>query len=584
MSKPEPEPAARRVYCLRCGKAYASNDGVRKHAKRNHPNWIAEMDARGAYVFATSAPLDAMSAEVGSNFVLTAPIAPASVPPDYATASVVAQSGRAHGGMAFCHPQAVVPGFAQGVPQPITAASAAVREVYRRAVAQAQQQQQQSTADAHAQYAAGTPIQPPIVGVSVGEPSSAPVSACGGWPSPLAANAVGWHPAFRAHNEARGAACASHHAMHGSCLASASPVPGLPMASATPSPGLRGEAEWQAGAGGALRADVQQQQPVACVGGRWLPLAAAPSHTPNVPHALLPPTAQQHAAHAAATAHAHAAAAHAAAAARSAAAAGRAHAVPIPLGPAAVGHPFACRAQACAAAAAAASCASQPALARGFADGADRARGGAQQLLPAAFVGAPAAAPAAPLPNGLGPAVKRQVKAEGEREPQRRSGPEPRGAPRAQALLPISGAPSSSLDELDGSGGDIPVSMSVQSDGLSAYAALASPWEGAEAGAPVPMTDSLTQLIGVPPGAALGCGHSGSRSESGGGACAQGTREARSAAAAQLNGKPCEPPSEEARRAAEAGDELIAGIALTLSEEQFFHSALTTTLVNDAMT
>jgi len=46
-----------RVYCLRCGKSYASNDGVRKHSKRYHPQWMAQMDARREPVSGPTPPL-----------------------------------------------------------------------------------------------------------------------------------------------------------------------------------------------------------------------------------------------------------------------------------------------------------------------------------------------------------------------------------------------------------------------------------------------------------------------------------------------------------------------------------------------
>lgn len=45
-----------RVYCSRCGKPYASNDGARKHCKRHHPQWLSEMDARREPVSQTTRP------------------------------------------------------------------------------------------------------------------------------------------------------------------------------------------------------------------------------------------------------------------------------------------------------------------------------------------------------------------------------------------------------------------------------------------------------------------------------------------------------------------------------------------------
>mmetsp|Transcript_41676 Transcript_41676/g.102832 ORF Transcript_41676/g.102832 Transcript_41676/m.102832 type:complete len:302 (+) Transcript_41676:179-1084(+) len=62
------------AYCLRCGKAYASNDGVRKHAKRDHPEWIVEMDLRGEYSFSQTPPAPAAMVSAGRpKFLLPAP-------------------------------------------------------------------------------------------------------------------------------------------------------------------------------------------------------------------------------------------------------------------------------------------------------------------------------------------------------------------------------------------------------------------------------------------------------------------------------------------------------------------------------
>lgn len=239
MSRPQ-------FFCLRCGKAYASNDGVRKHAKRNHPNWIAEMDARNAHVFTMRQPAGIGFALAGRpKFLLPAPL---SAPSEQAANTAVAPNGHPLVDGTFCQPHPIGHGgYLQAVP--VGTASATAYQAYQQAAAQAQQQsqQQQPPPESLAAYAGGAPILPPVAGVAIGERVQAPLGALSdaipmplpvGWPTPpvphasaAAVSGLGWQSA--PHSAATGSCSSGGYPAHGSAFVPANPIVAIASAVAT---------------------------------------------------------------------------------------------------------------------------------------------------------------------------------------------------------------------------------------------------------------------------------------------------------------------------------------------------------------
>ncbi|KAG8468480.1 hypothetical protein KFE25_013563 [Diacronema lutheri] len=577
------DPARPVVYCLRCGKPYASNDGVRKHAKRSHPIWIAEMDARNEFVFSTNPPtsIDATAA-ARPKFLLPAPVlhqAPAGMPLEYA-----ALGGQMRADSAYCY--ALAPGgystdVAQAIPAPHGASAClAAHHAYQRTT-----QGHRAGSECAPCYASGVAVHSTI-GVPVGDRTQLPQDVQIGWPQPnngavpASAAAVGpgaWQPAMLA------------HAAHVEAVARGVPSGAVPLSSVHD-----GALQAQGAVGTAMHAagpqhqSLQQPQPpaVACVGGQWVSIG--PAHQPQLP------IARQVAALAAAKAHAGAAAALAASAARSAAEAGAAHMAPsldfLTGMPGEQPGVHAHQPQASSNAAAALGFGAAPNAASACAGSSPRPQ------LPSGDDAS--AEQRAPQPTRPAPPVQGELPcaatAEHEHERERNASARPpdRGPP-AQSRLPSAptvahgrGDGGNAVDE-GGDSGDIPASMSVQSDGLSAYAALETPWFGAEVAHGVTAVPYGTSPAAVRDDARSESG-SGSGSQSGTGTGTHSLADADNQADGKQVGngrrrtgetsgtRESATDADEGDRAQTSDDEAIADIALTLSEEQFFSSAITT--------